>query len=50
MREEAVDKFLARAGSDWTTVNTLVSEGKLTVTEYKNNKYFMRSLPRKQRT
>ena len=50
MREEAVGKFLARVGSDWTPVNTLVSEGKLTVTEYKNNRYFLRGLPHKQRT
>ena len=44
MREEAVDDFLQRAGGDWPVVETLVSEGKLKVTEYENNKYFMRSL------
>jgi len=44
MREEAVEKFLDRAGADWPVVETLVSEGKLKVTEYQDNMYFMRSL------
>jgi len=48
MREEAVARFLSRAGAGWPAVETLVSEGKLKVTEYENNRYFMRSLPRRR--
>lgn len=49
MREEAVDRFLARAGADWSVVETLLSQGKLTVTEYQDNRYFMRRLHRVHR-
>jgi len=44
MREEAVKKFLARAGAGWPVVGSLLTEGKLKVTEYEGNRYFMRSL------
>lgn len=44
MREEAVKKFLARAGADWPVVESLVTEGRLKVTKYEGNRYFMRSL------
>jgi len=49
MREEAVQKLLARARADWSAVDALVSQGQLTVTDYEGNRYFMRSLPERSR-
>ena len=45
MREEAMRAFLTRAGADWSVVEAQVSEGKLAVTDYRGNSYFMRALP-----
>lgn len=44
MREEAVESLLGRAGADWSAVNKLVQDKKLTVSMYNSNKYFIRTL------
>jgi wyosine [tRNA(Phe)-imidazoG37] synthetase (radical SAM superfamily) len=46
MREDAVDAFLARAGSGWPTVHDLVSRRQLAVVEYKGRKFYVRRLDR----
>lgn len=45
MREDAVQEFLARAGSEWRLVQELVAQGRLTVTSYEGRTFYMRRLP-----
>ena len=44
MREEAVGKFLARAGADWSAVRGLVDLGQLIETAYDGRRFYVRSL------
>lgn len=44
MREKAVSEFLARAGSDWSSVQRLISQGQLVEAEYGGHKFFLRKL------
>jgi len=44
MREEAINKFLSRAGETRRLVEQLLLEEKLKMTEYQGNKYVMRPL------
>jgi wyosine [tRNA(Phe)-imidazoG37] synthetase (radical SAM superfamily) len=48
MREDAVDEFLSRARADWSTVDRSIARGKLIVTEYQGNRFYMRSIRRTQ--
>jgi len=45
MRQEAVKKFLEKAGVDWQVVEALLGENKLVELEYEGNIYYMRKLP-----
>jgi len=45
MREEAVEEFLARAGTGWCAVEALINGGKLVVAQHEGRRYFMRRLP-----
>lgn len=49
MREEGVNEFLSKADSNWSVVEKLIEEGKLTETEYRGNKFYMRKLPSRRR-
>ncbi len=42
MREEALKDFLKRAKSDWSSIVRLMNEHKLTETEYKGHKFYIR--------
>lgn len=44
MRRDAVEELLRRAGSNWSIVEKLLSEGKLIEVEYRGFKYYMRKL------
>jgi len=44
MREEAVNGFLKKANGKWSIVEKLITKKRLTETEYKNNKFYMRKL------
>jgi wyosine [tRNA(Phe)-imidazoG37] synthetase (radical SAM superfamily) len=44
MREEAVNEFLTRAGSDWSVVQRLIDGGQLIKTEYDERSFYMRKL------
>ncbi len=48
MREDAVDEFLHKAGSDWGVVRRLIDEGKLVELKYGGKKYYLRRLRRQQ--
>lgn len=45
MREEALKDFLKRAKSDWSSIVRLMNEHKLTETEYKGHKFYIRKFP-----
>jgi wyosine [tRNA(Phe)-imidazoG37] synthetase (radical SAM superfamily) len=45
MREEAVNDFLRRAGTDWSVIDRLIDGGRLIETNYKGRKFYMRKLP-----
>jgi len=44
MREEAVSKFLTRAGADWSVVQRLVGQGQLVETNFEGRNFYMRKL------
>jgi len=44
MREEAVNKFLARARADWPVVYKLIEENQLVETRYGGKRFYMRQL------
>ncbi len=44
MREEALIKFLEKAGADFSAVEKLIAEGKLTETLYEGKKFYCRPL------
>ena len=49
MREEAVQKFLNRAGKDWSLIHNLVNQNQLLATEYEGKTYFIRKLDDQKR-
>jgi len=44
MREEAVSKLLAKAGTDWPVVRKLIAQGQLIEMDYEGRKFYMRKL------
>ena len=44
MREEAVNKFLARARADWPIVYKLIEENQLVETRYRGKRFYVRKL------
>jgi len=44
MREEAVKKFLQKAGANWKTIEKLKKEDKLVETKFKEHKFYIRKL------
>jgi wyosine [tRNA(Phe)-imidazoG37] synthetase (radical SAM superfamily) len=42
MQEQAVDKLLRRAGSDWSLVRDLIAHGQLVEAEYRGKTFYMR--------
>ena len=44
MREEAVRKFLERAGNSWDLVQSLIDAGELIKAEYQGHKFYLRKL------
>jgi len=49
MREEAVQKFLTRAGKDWSLIDNLIDQNQLLETEYEGKRYFIRKLDEQER-
>jgi wyosine [tRNA(Phe)-imidazoG37] synthetase (radical SAM superfamily) len=49
MREDAVDAFLARAGTDWAVVRRLVAHEQLVDTEYGSHRFYLRKLNRRKK-
>ncbi len=47
MREEAVGKFLERAGADWKVIQGLILQGQLIEAEYEGKRFYLRKLPGK---
>jgi wyosine [tRNA(Phe)-imidazoG37] synthetase (radical SAM superfamily) len=43
MRQDAVNNFLMRAGTDWHLVHQLVAQGQLVEAEYEGKKFYMRN-------
>ena len=48
MRKEALDDFLARAGVDWSIIESLIERGQLIETRYKGRCFYMRKLRAKR--
>lgn len=46
MRQDAVRKFLMRAGADWQVVRKLIAERQLTEADYKGRKFYVRDVAR----
>ncbi len=44
MREEAVRKFLAKAGADWALIDNLIVQDRLFATDYEGQKFYLRRL------
>ncbi len=44
MRKEAVEEFLKKAGESWCIIDKLISENKLTATQYEGSTFYMRKL------
>lgn len=49
MREEAMEKFLERAETDWSVINKLISQGQLVEAEYEGKRFYLRRLHGRQR-
>ena len=45
MREEAVRKYLKKAGADWRVITDLIKGGSLIELKYQGNNFYMRKLP-----
>jgi wyosine [tRNA(Phe)-imidazoG37] synthetase (radical SAM superfamily) len=45
MREEAVTELLKKVNAEWSIIEGLVKQNKLTETEYQGKKFYMRRLP-----
>jgi wyosine [tRNA(Phe)-imidazoG37] synthetase (radical SAM superfamily) len=50
MREDAIEEFLKQDNQDWSLINKLVEEGKLLETEFRDKKFYLRKLAKRQRT
>jgi wyosine [tRNA(Phe)-imidazoG37] synthetase (radical SAM superfamily) len=48
MREDAMDDFLTRAGSDWLAVHELIAQQRLTEITYGGHRFYMRRLGSRQ--
>ena len=44
MREDAVHDFLGRAGSDWSVIERLIQQNRLSVTTFEGKKFYLRTL------
>ncbi len=44
MREDAVRRLLARAGAGWSTIQPLLDQGQLIVTEFNNERFYARRI------
>jgi wyosine [tRNA(Phe)-imidazoG37] synthetase (radical SAM superfamily) len=44
MQEEAVRKFLAKAGADWALIDNLVVQDRIFTTDYEGKKFYLRRL------
>jgi wyosine [tRNA(Phe)-imidazoG37] synthetase (radical SAM superfamily) len=44
MREDAVREFLKKAGTDFSLIEKMLGENKITVTEYNNERFYMRKI------
>ena len=49
MREEAMEKFLERAETDWSVIDKLISRGQLIEVEYEGKRFYLRRLHGRQR-
>ena len=49
MQEEAVRKFLAKAGADWALIDNLIVQDRIFATDYEGKKFYLRRL-KKQRS
>ena len=49
MREEAMEKFLERAKTDWSVIDKLISRGQLVEVEYEGKRFYLRRLHGRQR-
>jgi wyosine [tRNA(Phe)-imidazoG37] synthetase (radical SAM superfamily) len=47
MREDAVRKFLAKAGADWSLIDRLVSRDRIRTAVYKGQRYYLRRTEKK---
>ena len=47
MQEEAVRKFLAKAGADWALIDNLIVQDRLFATDYEGKKFYLRRLKKK---
>jgi wyosine [tRNA(Phe)-imidazoG37] synthetase (radical SAM superfamily) len=47
MRQEAVNKFLTRAGSDWSVVQRLIDGSQLVKTNYEGRNFYIRKLTKR---
>jgi len=47
MKEEAIIEFLKKADSSWNVIKKLIREKKLVEIKYKDNKFYIRKLPKK---
>jgi wyosine [tRNA(Phe)-imidazoG37] synthetase (radical SAM superfamily) len=47
MREEGINNFLSRSEEDWNIIKKLIKENKLIEVKYKNKKFYMRKIPKK---
>lgn len=47
MREDAVAELLEKAGTDWGTIQKLISDGSLVELEYQGKKFYARKIPAK---
>ncbi len=42
MQEEAVRKFLAKAGADWSLIDALVVQDRIFATDYEGKRFYLR--------
>ncbi len=50
MQEEAVRKFLAKAGADWALIDNLVVQDRIFATDYEGKKFYLRRLKKRALT
>lgn len=47
MQDEAVRKFLTKAGTDWTLIDKLVAQGRIVVADYEGKTFYLRRVEKK---